>query len=193
MFRTSSRFISIAGTLYSILLFSSCENDIRTIKLLTSPDKLPVETAIDVELMYSDSAKLKMKLKAPELDRFEGAENYIVLPKGVVLTFFDDTMKTKSVLTADYAKRDLDDGKMEARNNVVVVNERGDRLETEHLIWDEHRDPQIYTEANVVISTPTDTLRGRGLESNRDFTKYRILNPVGTSVVPEDSVNENDH
>jgi LPS export ABC transporter protein LptC len=160
------------------LFLFSCENDIRTIKLLTSPDKLPVETEKDVELLYSDSAKMKLRLKAPELNRFEGTPNYIELPRGVALTFYDDSMKMKSMLTANYAKRNLDNGQMEARNNVVVVNERGDKLFTEHLVYEENSDPQIHTDANVTIITAEDTLYGKGLESNRDFTRYKILSPV---------------
>jgi hypothetical protein len=67
---------------------------------------------------------------------------------------------------------------MEARNNVVVVNERGDKLFTEHLVYEENSDPQIHTDANVTIITAEDTLYGKGLESNRDFTRYKILSPV---------------
>jgi LPS export ABC transporter protein LptC len=180
MLRSNSlfRIVFVLGTFYFVLFLSSCENDIRTIKLLTSPDKLPVETEKDVELLYSDSAKLKLRLKAPELNRYEGAPNYIELPKGVELTFYDDSMKVKSKITANYAKRNLDDGRMEARNNVVVVNERSDKLFTEHLIYDEKTEPQIHTDANVTIITAEDTLYGKGLESNRDFTKYKILSPV---------------
>jgi LPS export ABC transporter protein LptC len=178
-----SRVVFVLGTMYFVLLLSSCENDIRTIKLLTSPDKLPVETEKDVELLYSDSAKLKLRLKAPELNRYEGPPAYIELPKGVALTFYDDSMKVKSMITANYAKRNLDDGRMEARNNVVVVNERNDKLFTEHLVYDEKSEPQIHTNANVTIITADDTLYGKGLESNRDFTKYRIISPVVSHTV----------
>src|ERR1043166_4327255 len=94
--RPSSRggpaFRGILLFLIPLFFLCACENDIRTIKLLTSPDKLPVETEKDVELLYSDSAKLKLRLKAPEMNRYEGTPNYIELPKGVVLTFYDDSM-----------------------------------------------------------------------------------------------------
>ncbi|HEY6163001.1 MAG TPA: LPS export ABC transporter periplasmic protein LptC [Bacteroidia bacterium] len=178
-------------TLYLIPFFflTSCENDIRKIKLISSPEKLPVETDKDVELVYTDSAKMKLKLKAPELDHYQGVENYIELPKGVALTFFNDSGKVKSTLTANYARRNLDNGRMEARNNVVVVNERGDKLQTEHLVYDEHAKYEISTEANVTITTVTDTLYGKGLQSNADFTRWKILNPVAKTIVENDSLN----
>lgn len=173
-------FVLVLCTLYLVLFLSSCENDIRTIKLLNSPDKLPVETAKDVELLYSDSAKVKVRMKAPVLLRYQGAVNYLELPSGVTLLFYNDSSLVKSKLTANYAKRFIDDGKMVARSNVVVINEKGDKLETEELTWDEAQqkiliDPSV----NVRITTADDTLLGKGLVSNQDFTKYKILKPKG--------------
>ena len=172
------------------LTFFSCENDIKTIKLLTSPEKLPVETDKDVELTYSDSAKLKLKLSAPELDRYAGADNYIELPKGVTILFYNDSAKVKSRLTANYAKR-FSDGRMEAKNNVVVINERGEKLETEHLIWNESLS-LITTEAHVKITTENEILFGEGLESNQDFSNYKILHPNIEKTV-SDTTNENNN
>ena len=68
---------------------------------------------------------------------------------------------------------------MEAKRNVVVVNEKGEKLNTEHLIWEEEGD-RITSDAFVKITTADEILMGEGLESNQSFTKYRIKKIKGT-------------
>jgi len=62
---------------------------------------------------------------------------------------------------------------MEARNNVVVENTSGDKLETEHLIWDQKED-RIFSDVFTRITSPDRVIFGDGFESNQDFSKYRI-------------------
>ncbi len=173
------------------LLFSSCENDIEKVNLITQKEKLPLESASNAEIVYSDSARVKVKMTAPQLDRYSGDDPYIELPKGMLLWFFDDSMKVKTKLSADYAIRHENKKIMEARKHVVVVNERGEKLETEHLTWDE-KEQKIRTKDFVKITTATDVLMGDGLESNQDFTEYKILKPSGT-FSQKDSSNVQDH
>ena len=75
---------------------------------------------------------------------------------------------------------------MEAKRNVVVINEKGDRLNTEHLIWDAIT-KEIYTKEFVKITTKDETIWGDGLKANQDFSKYEILNIKGSI-----AVNDND-
>ncbi|MEW6468519.1 MAG: LPS export ABC transporter periplasmic protein LptC [Bacteroidota bacterium] len=180
-------------SLVSLFLIAllSCENDIEKVRLFISPEKTPVETAKDVELVYSDSARLKMKMTAPEMNRYESPKEYIEMPRGVVLLFYDDSGQVNSQLTANYAIRHQDNGKMEAKNNVIVVNNKGERLDTEHLIWDEEKQ-KLYTKSKVTITTADEVLKGDGLESNRDFTEYRILKPSGSMMVEDSTLHNND-
>ena len=100
-----------------LLLLFSCENDIETINLLTYRDTLPVESGKNVEIIYSDSAKIKFKLIAPQMDRYLGKKAYVELTKGVEIEFYDGAMNVKSKLTANYAIRDKSEKKMEVKNN----------------------------------------------------------------------------
>src|ERR1035437_3390975 len=83
-------------------LLSSCQTDIKTIIQLDSGKNLPSETMKDAEIMYSDSGKVKMKLMAVQLDRFVGEKEYIEMPRGMHILFYDDLMKVSSRLKADY-------------------------------------------------------------------------------------------
>lgn len=165
----------------TILLFftTACENDIATVNLITSKTELPIESGSEVEIIYSDSAKIKMKLTSPVIDRYTGKNPYIEFPKGVIVEFYDKDMNVKSRLTSKYAIRRENEKTMEAKQDVVVVNEKGEMLNTEHLIWDEQKD-LISTEEFVKITTRDEILFGNGLESNQEFTKYKIKNIKGT-------------
>jgi LPS export ABC transporter protein LptC len=161
--------------------FSSCENDITVINSLIPENQLPLESEKNVEYIYSDSALIRAKLTAPRMDRYGGKKTYMELPKGMHVIFYNEGKKEQTNLTADYGIG-YDDGsgmnKMEAKRNVVVINEKGDRLNTEHLIWDAVT-KQIYTEEFVKITTKEQTIWGDGLRADQDFSKYRILHPKG--------------
>ena len=173
--------------LFSIRVFASCENDIEKVKLLSDHKIAPVETASVIRIIYSDSAKVQMEISAKELNRFETENPYIEMPKGFQANFFDDSMHVKSKLTADYGIRYERDQKMEARKNVVVVNEKGETLNTEHLIWDE-RTEKLRSDEFVKITTKGEIIMGTGFEANQDFSKYKIFNIKGT--IP---INSNNH
>jgi hypothetical protein len=62
---------------------------------------------------------------------------------------------------------------MVAKNDVILVNVKGDTLRTEELFWDE-TEQKIYSNQSVRITTPDELILGKGFESNLDFTRYKI-------------------
>nr|MBP6335704.1 LPS export ABC transporter periplasmic protein LptC [Bacteroidia bacterium] len=88
-------------------------------------------------------------------------------------------LRVKSRMDADYGVRYEKEQKMEARKNVVVVNERGEQLNTEHLVWDEKRQ-KLTSDQFVKITTKDEIIYGNGFEANQDFSKYKIFNIKGT-------------
>lgn len=169
------------------IIFASCENDIEKVKLLSEHEAAPVESASMIKILYSDSGKVQVEILAKELNRFETENPYIEMPKGLQANFFDDSMHVKSKLTADYGIRYEREQKMEARRNVVVVNEKGETLNTEHLTWDE-RTEKLKSDEFVKITTKGEIIMGTGFEANQDFSKYKIFNIKGT--IP---IKTNDH
>jgi LPS export ABC transporter protein LptC len=173
-----------------LLSWTACENDITVINSIIPESELPLESGKNVEYIYSDSAIVKAKLTAPRMDRYGGKKNYMELPKGMHIIFYNEEKKEQTNLTADYGIG-YDDGsgmnKMEAKRNVVVINEKGDRLNTEHLIWDATT-KQIYTEDFVKITTKGETIWGDGLKADQDFSKWKILHPKGVIAVNDNEV-----
>jgi LPS export ABC transporter protein LptC len=171
-------------------LLTGCENDLAKVKLVSDHSKLPVESSEKLEILYSDSARVKLKMTAPVLNRYHTEKPYTELPKGVHVEFYDDSLKVISVLTAGYAIRYDSESLMEAKTNVVVVNQKGEKLNTEHLIWNE-RSAKIYSDAFVRITTADKVIFGNGFEANQDFTNYRIFKIKGTININKDEYTQN--
>jgi lipopolysaccharide export system protein LptC len=68
---------------------------------------------------------------------------------------------------------------LEAWEEVILVNEAGDMLLTEHLIWS-HDSDLVRTQRPVEIRTAQGVLRGRGLKADSRFERYEILAPTGS-------------
>jgi LPS export ABC transporter protein LptC len=169
---------------------TSCENDLEKVHLVTNKEALPVETSTDLVIWYSDSARIKVKIEAPELNRYDGESDYTELPQGVKVEFYDENMNVNSTLTSKYAIRKDAEQVMEARNDVVVVNVKGEKLNTEHLIWNEVSS-KISSDEFVKITTPDKIIFGNGFESNQDFTNYKIFNIKGTITINRDEYTQN--
>ncbi|MBL7921638.1 MAG: LPS export ABC transporter periplasmic protein LptC [Bacteroidia bacterium] len=170
--------VFIAAIIY---FFGSCTNDLKDVMALPNNKKSPSQVGDSVTLLFTDSAQLKIVLKANRMLIFTKnvSEPFTILPKGVFVTFFDTEEKISSTLKADYGIRYDQSKKMEARYKVEVVNKNGEKLETEKLTWDEFN-KTIYTDAFVKITTADQIIMGKGLKSNQDFTKYSINEVTGT-------------
>jgi LPS export ABC transporter protein LptC len=161
------------------IFLASCENDIEKVKLLGQHEQSPIESAKNIKIIYSDSARVEVELTAPVMNRYASENPYMEMPKGFRAIFYDDALNESSRVTADYGIRYERDMKMEARKNVVVINEKGEKLNTEHLTWDERRG-KLLSDEFVTITQKDEIIYGTGFEANQDFTKYKIFNIKGT-------------
>ena len=174
------------------MLFA-CENDINIINSLSHIDSLPMETAYDIEVYYSDSGKIQAYLQSPLMERHaeEGKgedSEYMEFPQGFKIIFYDSVLNPESQITADYGIRYDKNKLMEAKNNVIVTSiKNNEQLETEHLVWDE-RKKTIYSDVFVKITRSGEVLYGDGLTSDENFTIYTIKNPSG-----EFQINPDEH
>ena len=168
----------------AVIVFASCENDIDKVNLITAANKLPAESIKNALIVYSDSARIKMKLNAPVLDHYDGENAYVEFPKGINVFFYNDKNKLESNLKAKYAIRYEKSNTMEAKKDVVVINDKGEKLNTEHLFWDEKKE-MIYSDVFVKITTKDEIIMGEGLESNQDFSMYKFKKIKGTISVKQ--------
>lgn len=165
--------------LFGVAMFFSCNNDLDTIGTLTRTDESPIESATDVQIVYSSHANIRMLMEAPLMNRYIHDGEYMELPEGLNVTFYDSLMNVTSTLSARYAINYESEQIIEAKNDVVVVNEMNEKLNTEHLIWDRKKGI-IYSEKFVKISTEDEVMYGDGMESDERFSQWEIKKPRGT-------------
>lgn len=170
-------------------IFYSCTNDLKDVMALPHNTISPSQVGDSVTMLYTDSAQLKIMVKANRMLLFDKnvTEAFTVLPKGFFVTFFDEHEKVSATLRGNYGVHYEVSKRMEAKYAVEVVNKNGEKLETEKLTWDE-RTKRIYTDAFVKITTNKEIIMGKGMESNQDFTKYELKKVTGTIQLKNDEL-----
>ncbi|MBC7384177.1 MAG: LPS export ABC transporter periplasmic protein LptC [Bacteroidia bacterium] len=163
-----------------VCLFISCgAREIDKIKVASNAKPLPVERGTNISIHYSDSGYLKARLFAPLLERYSNEQQMETeMKQGITAYFYSSNGRINSYLKSKYAMRDERLRTITARNDVQVINIKGDTLKTEELIWDEKTD-KIYSNKFVKINSPDRIIFGTGLEANTDFTRFKVLNITG--------------
>jgi LPS export ABC transporter protein LptC len=168
------------------LILGSCENEISKIKSVTVTEEPPAMAAEGFEVLISDSSVIRSKLQTPLLIKHDNEKDpFIEFPKGMKIVQYDAKMNIISSITAQYAKNFTGENRWEAKNNVIAVNQKGDTLKTEYLVWDEAK-KKIYSDQFVKIIQKDQVYTGIGFESNQDFSSYHIKNLKGNMYVNVD-------
>lgn len=170
-----------------LVLLGSCENDIATVNKITSPNAASVETGTGIQILYSNMGKVKAKLITPQMQEYHTSNPYLEMTKGLFIDFYNDSLKINSTLKADYGIAYPKSNIYIARENVVVVNEKGDQLTSEELVWNEQT-KKLTSDKFVKIATADEVIFGDGLEANQDFTQYKIKKIKGTVKVNNESL-----
>ena len=93
--------------------------------------------------------------------------------------FFDKSGAKVSTLVALSGVFDHDEGVVEVQDSVRLFNyAKEQQLETEYLIWNK-KDSTIRTDRNVLVRSPKEILKGKGLITKQDFSFFEILEPTG--------------
>lgn len=160
--------------LLGFLMWTACENDPSEVAALLANLNPEVEHAKEVEILYSDSSMVKVRIQGPTmLTYLERSDQRQEFPDGVRVEFFGPDGNISSVLTAKYGVRVDNKNQIIVRDSVVWQSVEQEKLETEELIWDE-RDEKVYTQKFVVITRPDEIITGHGFESDQNFENARI-------------------
>jgi LPS export ABC transporter protein LptC len=170
--------LNVICVIFFGILIVSCENKAEDIEEFINLDNLPAQTTIDAIVTFSDSAKINMRLKAPIMERYTGANAYTEMVDGLELLFYDSLMNVESKLVAKYGIMRDEDNVVEVRQEVVFQNEKGEILETELLFWDQQTN-KIYTDKFVTITREDGVIHGNGLVAKENFSEWEILNIRG--------------
>jgi LPS export ABC transporter protein LptC len=161
----------------------SCKNQKEDVNKIEKV--IPTETATNITLYYSDSAKLKAKLVSPLMIRYISDTNPLLeLPKTLQIQFYDHNQVPDAHLRANYGLRIINKNKTILKGNVVVVNQIGDTFKSEELIWLQDK-KKVYTKKFVRVKTAKDIVLAEGFESNESFTKYKFFKVKATILIKE--------
>ncbi len=171
--------IGLPGSLLVLLIWGACDGLQKENKQLFTPEDTQVVVARDVEILYSDSAILRVRVQGPQLFNFDDRENpRQEFPAGVKIEFLEPDLSVKSTLTAKTATRFPEKGQIIARDSVELNTIKNEKLETEELIWDE-KTAKIFTDKFVKVTKPGEIIYGYGLEAEQDFSYWQIKVPKG--------------
>lgn len=163
-------------SIVAMLCFSSCFKDQSHDTVVNYEG--PFVELDNVETFYSDSAVLRMKLKAPkQLELQNGNREF---PNGLYIEFYDEGGIKSSTLTSNSGTYKKEENIYVVRGNVIIVNlEEKKRLNTEELFWNPET-KKVNTNKFIRIESPEEILTGTGLDATQDFSSYTIHNPKAT-------------
>jgi LPS export ABC transporter protein LptC len=161
------------------LFLSSCEEDKSLDKV--KPYQGPMIESLQIETLYSDSAKLKMRIKAPKQQQLQNGN--LIYPETIEVYFYNEKKQESSKLTALQGFYDKQKNLYTAKGKVVVKDLLEDKtLKTELLHWSPN-EKRIFTDNFVVIESGENVVKGEGFTASQDFQYYKILKPTGSGII----------
>lgn len=174
-----------------LLTFSlfSCHEEVAEEE--SPPYEGPLIEADSIEILYSDSAIVRIRVEAPKQMEYESGNR--TFPQGVHIDFFEPTGEKSSQLDAREGYYVREEERYTAIGDVQVKNMlEKKQLFTDTLHW-VTREEKIFTPSNVtIVENDTDTIRGTGMEASQDFSSYVIMNPEGTTTLSGDGEEDED-
>ena len=144
----------------------------------------PLSSMDSAVTLMSDSGIVVMMLETPVQNNFENGDRE--WPEGFRIEWYNTRGQVTSYFSANYVYLIKSENLYRAEGNVIVKSvAKKDELNTELLYWN-RTEERFYTHKFVTINSGDEVHTGEGMESNQDFTEYRILKPSGTFVLEDD-------
>lgn len=142
-----------------------------------------IATFENIRRIYSEEGLLKIKIEAPLEYIYQNEDIYY--PKNFRISMYNPNGKITTTLTADSGRFESISKLYHAYGNVEVINyEQEQKVNTPELHWNQFK-KEIYTEKEIAIKTPTETLYGIGMTSNEEFSRYKVWKPTGSFIYKE--------
>lgn len=185
--RLSNLFLPVV--IAGITLITGCENSLKDIQKISANEvSKPVERYTGVDVIYSDSARVKAHMTAPVMINYKVKKPYIEMPNGVKVIFYDNNLHETSTIVADYAIRHEAEKTIELRKNVIGTNVKGDTFTSDELIWDENT-KQIHSSKLVHVKMSDGSISdGTSFTSDENFTHWTMTQGTGTFHVNDQDI-----
>jgi len=176
----------LPAMLIAALLLPACENDLNQVKKISQQEaNNKIDSSKVVEVIYSDSARVKARVVTPLMLHYNTADPHYVMPKGVTIYFYDDKQNVSSTVVSDSAITKSNDKIIELHRNVVVSSAKGDVFKSEELIWDQLK-KILYSNQHWQLTKVDGTmLNGMHFQSDESFNNKTGDNGNGVIVTKE--------
>ncbi|MAS52681.1 MAG: LPS export ABC transporter periplasmic protein LptC [Flavobacteriales bacterium] len=167
-----------------MLFICSCQSDLDQLNKngIEITGTVPDAYYTNFNIIYSDSGILKVKITGHILEQYSKGKDKPgkdIMRDSVHVRFYNQNQIVSSELFADYAVRNNGTNEMNALGNVVVINSKKEKLNTERLTWNSQT-KKIICDTTVVITKPNgQKIVGNSLESDEKFEDYRITKVSG--------------
>jgi LPS export ABC transporter protein LptC len=143
------------------------------------------ETAKNVEILYSDSSYVQIRITGPLMHKSsEAGRSREEFPEGLKVEFLNNYGQVTSWLSAKHGIRSPSEDKVIFRDSVVLENTRWEKLKTSELIWNE-KSGGFQTTRYFEITRPEEIIQGIGLKTNKELSEYEINAVTGRIKIEE--------
>lgn len=171
---------------FSIILtmLFSCKNNFKEVQNIGVSDNEPQGVGININAKRTDSGRVVANLITPKMLDFDNREfSYSECPEGLILDIFDANDDITRIV-ADYAILYAETSLIDLQGNVVVSSSAKDTLFAEQLYFDEKKQ-WLFTNLPVTHKTKEYLTKGKGFDSDKDFTKAEVLEISGQYYIGE--------
>ena len=173
--------------IFSLIVFSSCENLEEDIKNFIDLENLAVEQLTNSEIIYTENGHLKQKISAQSMERFSDKEERIELLGDVHFSFYQlNSLNKKSVLTCEKATINTTSNIMIANGSVNVTNGET-KILSQQLIWEQDKKDRtwdqsypfktdfLHFDGEVSVNLEEIKLSSLSLKCTSDFADFKVL------------------
>lgn len=176
------RILPLPIVLLGAILSFACENDTKDIDRLSN---ITPEEAVDISkhvtVIYSDSAKVKAQLTAPEMHVYHDSTGAYEFKNGVLIIFYDEQTEELQRITSKYAIQRPEKGIIEFRDNVVITRNDGMIVKTNELIYEEEED-RYYGSQPITVESNQGRTSAQGTSFTSDGQFNNIVFDNGTAL-----------
>lgn len=188
-------FLSVSLLILGLLGCTRTEEEEATLKQFD--EGTPTKEAFQVRFVFSENAVVQAELDAPHaIEAKENGQDVRIFDKGLHMIFYTPDGQKESELTSVHGtfKNQFNDAII--HGDVVMLNSKGDRLTADTLFWNKTKNrikakPTIVNnrvKRPVMIHTATEIIYGDSLDSNTDFTEYKIFGITGSVNVKDEEL-----
>lgn len=168
----------------AMTLFFSCTNNFQEVSKIGVSENEPQGVGVNINAKRTDSGRVVANLISPKLLDFENRKfGYSEFPEGVTLHIFDE-QNHRTTIVSDYAIIYSETDVIDMQGNVVVSTYEGDSLYADQLFFDQKKE-WLFTNLPVRYKSKDYLTKGKGFDSDRDFTKAEVIEVSGLFAVSE--------